>query len=94
MHVFGAQVNGDAIVSGTTGDLIVAGSVFSESLVLTDNHSADVTIPSGETRNYGVGVVGNHVNGELTCTGNDPGATNFGAPNTVIGQKSGQCATL
>ena len=94
VHVFGAQVNGDAIVSGTTGDLIVAGSVFSESLVVTDNHSAAVTIPSGDTRNYGVGLVGNTVGEELACTGNDPGATNFGAPNTVNGQQSGQCASL
>ena len=94
VHVFGAQVNGDAIVSGTTGDLIVAGSVFSESLVVTGNHSAAVTIPSGDTRNYGVGLVGNTVGEELACTGNDPGATNFGAPNTVNGQKSGQCASL
>ena len=94
VHVFGAQVNGDAIVSGTTGDLIVAGSVFSESLVLTGNHSAAVTIPSGDTRNYGVGLVGNTVGEELACTGNEPGATNFGAPNTVNGQKSGQCASL
>ena len=30
VHVFGAVVNGDSVVSGTTGDLIVAGSVFSE----------------------------------------------------------------
>ena len=94
VHVFGARVNGDTLVSGTAGDLIVAGSVFSESLTVSGNRSADVTIPSGETRNYGVGLVGNVVGEELACTGNDPGVTDFGAPNTVRGAASGQCAEL
>ena len=94
MHVFGATVNGDSAISGTTGDLIVAGSAFSESLAVSDNHSSSVTIPSGDTRNYGVGLVGNVIAGDLACTGNDPGATDFGAPNTVSGTSSGQCAAL
>jgi IgA peptidase M64 len=94
VHVFGTRVNGDALVSGTTGDLILAGSAFQGSLTLTDNRSSDVTIPSGETRNYGVGLVGNSVSESLVCTGNDPGVTDFGAANDVAGVKSGQCATL
>jgi hypothetical protein len=53
-----------------------------------------VTIPSGETRNYGVGLVGNTIGEDLACTGNDPGITDFGAPNTVGGATSGQCAEL
>jgi hypothetical protein len=94
VHVFGARVNGDVVVSGTTGDLIVAGSVFSGWLVLSDNQSADVTIPSGETRDYGVGLVGSVVALDLVCTGNEPGVTNFGAPNMVAGTASGQCASV
>ena len=94
VHVFGAMVNGDAVLSGTTGDLIVAGSVFSESLIVSANHSADVTIPSGETRNYGVGLVGNTIGRDLACTGNEPGVADFDAPNTVGGAASGQCAEL
>jgi IgA Peptidase M64 len=94
VHVFGAKVNGESVISGTTGDLIVAGSVFSESLTVSDNHSSAVTIPSGDTRNYGVALVGNVVAGDLGCTGNDPGATDFGAANTVTGTASGQCAAL
>ena len=94
VHVFGARVNGDTAVSGTTGDLIVAGSAFSGSLTVTGNRSADVTIPSGETRNYGVGLAGNVVGDDLDCAGNDPGVTNFGATNTVAGAQSGQCAGL
>ena len=93
VHVFGAQVKGDARIAGSD-DVIVAGSVFSESLVLAGNRSPAVTIPSGATRNYGVAVVGNTVGGQLSCDGNDPGVTNFGAPNAVAGLKSGQCAGL
>ena len=83
-----------SVISGTTGDLIVAGSVFSGSLVVSDNQSSAVTIPSGETRNYGVGLVGNTIGQDLACTGNDPGVTDFGAPNNVVGAKTGQCAAL
>jgi hypothetical protein len=92
--LFGAWVDGNSFLSGTSGDLILAGTEFNGTLTLTGNKSAAVTIPSGETRNYGVGVVGNYVNGKLTCTGNDPGATNFGAPNRVNGQRFGQCRQL
>jgi hypothetical protein len=94
VHVFGTSVNGDAQISGTTDDLILAGSRFSESLVLSGNHGLDVTILSGETRNYGVVVVGNAVGEDLTCSGNTPGVTNFDVPNDVGGTKSGQCAGL
>ena len=94
VHVFGASVNGDSVIAGTTEDLILAGSVFSESLTVSGNRSAEVTIPSGDTRNYGVGLVGNTVAEDLACTGNDPGVTDFGAPNTVVGAASGQCAGL
>ena len=94
VHVFGARVNGDARISGTTDDLILVGSSFSESLVLSGNHGLDVTILSGETRNYGVVVVGNAVGEDLACSGNTPGVTNFDVPNDVGGTKSGQCAEL
>ncbi len=94
VHVFGAVVNGDSDVSGTTGDLIVAGSVFSGSLSVSGNQSADVTIPSGETRDYGVALVGNRIGKDLACADNDPGVTDFGAANTVLGLASGQCAAL
>ena len=94
VHVFGTRVDGDSVISGTTGDLIVAGSVFSGSLVVSDNQSSAVTIPSGETRNYGVGLVGNTIGEDLACTGNDPGVTDFGAPNNVGGPKTGHCAAL
>jgi hypothetical protein len=94
VHVFGTRVNGTSVFSGTSGDLIVAGSLFTESVTVSDNRSAKVTIPSGETRNYGVALVGNVVRDDLACAGNDPGVTDFGAPNSVRGKTTGQCAEL
>ncbi|HSK16000.1 MAG TPA: M64 family metallopeptidase [Gaiellaceae bacterium] len=94
VHVFGARVNGDSQISGTTGDLIVAGSAFHGSLTLDGNRSADVTIPSGDTRNYGVGLVGSSVTDDLACAGNDPGVTDYGAPNSIGGAATGDCAAL
>ena len=93
VHLFGARVNGDTRITGSA-DVIVAGSDFGGSLTLADNRSPAVTIPSGDTRNYGIGVVGNTIVGSLACLGNDPGATNFGASNAVVGARSGQCANL
>jgi hypothetical protein len=93
VHVFGARVTGDTQIAGAD-ELILVGSAFTGSVTLTGNSSPDITILSGETRNYGIGVVGNRAVGSLTCTGNDPGVTNYGAPNAVIGSKSGQCAGI
>ena len=93
VHVFGAQVNGDTRITGAD-ELILAGSTFTGSVTLTGNSSPDIVLLSGETRNYGIGVVGNRAVGSLVCTGNDPGVTNYGAPNAVIGSKSGQCAGI
>ena len=94
VHVFGTDVRGTSVISGTTVDVAVAGSMFSESLTVSDNRSVVVTIPSGETRTYGVALVGNVVGENLACTGNDPGVTDFDAPNSVRGKTLGQCAEL
>jgi IgA Peptidase M64 len=94
VHVFGAEVRGATVISGTTEDVVLAGSFFSGSVTLTDNRSVEVTIPSGETRTYGVALVGNVLRDNLACTGNDPGVTDFGAPNSVRGKVLGQCAQL
>ena len=94
IHLFGASVNGDLTISGTSTDLIVAGSAINGSLVLTNNDGAITPISTGETRSYGVVVVGNTITKHLTCSGNDPDVTDFGAPNQVTGTKDGQCADL
>ena len=94
VQVFGARVNGDSSITGTTDDVIVAGSQFSESLTVSDNSGFVTTILSGETREYGVLVIGNHIGGDLVCTGNTPHVNDFDAPNRVDGATVGQCADL
>jgi hypothetical protein len=39
-------------------------------------------------------IEANLVVGMLACSGNTPPPTNDGRPNTVIGIRTGQCATL
>jgi IgA Peptidase M64 len=84
VHVFGATVSGSVRLTGTTGDTILAGTTVGGSLTLRGN--------KGST--YGVGLVGNRIASALACDANDPGVTDFGAPNIVSGTKSGQCAAL
>ena len=84
MHVFGAEVDRDSKISGTTGDVIVAGSLFRSKLTVEDSKGSS----------YGVAILGNRVNDKLICTGNDPGVTDFGAPNAVGQKTTGDCAEL
>ena len=84
VHVFGATVNRDSQITGTTGDVIVAGSEFLGKLIVSDNQGSS----------YGVALVGNRVGDKLHCTGNDPGVTDFDAPNDVGQKATGQCAEL
>jgi hypothetical protein len=93
VHLFGVDVNGSTAITDTD-DLILAGNVLKGSVTLSRNSSPAVTIPSGETRNYGVALVGNRVLGRLTCKDNEPGVTNFGAPNLVLGRETGQCRDI
>ncbi len=83
MHVFGATVNRDSKITGA-GDVIVAGSLFRGKLTVSDSKGSS----------YGVAILGNKVNDKLVCNGNDPGVTDFGAPNEVVHKSAGQCAEL
>jgi hypothetical protein len=94
IHVFGATIHGDVTVTGTSDDVTLAGSSFHGNLVLADNVGAITPISTGETRAYGVVVVGNTITQDLDCSGNDPGVTDFGAANQVAGTALGQCAGL
>jgi hypothetical protein len=94
VQLFGARVNGDTEISGTTDDLILAGVDFHGDVTLTDNQGSVTTILSGATREYGVFLIGSAVSGDLSCSGNTPLVNAFDVPNTVGGSKSGQCASL
>jgi hypothetical protein len=93
VHLFGVQVFGDATIS-TTADVSIANTSFQGNLTLANNQGRVIDVMPTVTRNYGVVLVGNRVNETLSCTGSDPGVTNFDVPNTVIGTASGQCAGL
>ena len=67
----------------TTGDLIIAGSEFHK-LVVNGNKGSS----------YGVAIVGNRIADKLLCNDNDPGVTDFGAPNDVGRKATGDCAGL
>ncbi len=94
VQIFGASISGDTVISGTTSDVILAGSSFTGSVTLSGNTSSDITILSGETRNYGVIVIGNQIGDDLSCTGNSPLVNDFDAPNQVGGAATDQCASM
>ncbi|NHC15854.1 M64 family metallopeptidase [Motilibacter deserti] len=84
VQLFGTTVYGPSSVSGTTSNVTVANVTFNGRQTFTDNASGD----------YGVALVGNTFNGGLACTGNTAKVNDFGAPNSLSGSKSGQCAAL
>lgn len=94
IHLFGATVNGKASISGTTDDVIIAGSKFKRTLTVIGSKSQVVKFPSGKLHQYGVALVGNAIAGDLVCLNNEPGVTDFGAPNSVSGVKKGQATAL
>jgi hypothetical protein len=94
IHMYGGLVRGDTVISGTTTDLILAGTEFHGSVTLTGNTGAITPISTGETRSYGIVLVGNTVTQDVNCSANTPGVTNFGAPNEVTGVESDQCVGL
>ncbi|HEY0698675.1 MAG TPA: hypothetical protein VGD43_12800 [Micromonospora sp.] len=42
----------------------------------------------------GARIAGNTIDGPLTCGRNEPSPTDIGEPNSVTGERSGQCADL
>jgi len=85
VHIFGATVHGKASISGSTDDVIIAGSKFKHTLTVTGNKCQVVKFLSGKLHQYGVALVGNVITGDLICLDNTPGVTDFGAPNSVSG---------
>jgi hypothetical protein len=55
--------------------------------------AAHVTVTSNVVTGSGVNVIShNTIRGNLTCSGNNPPASNLGSANTVGGRRSGECA--
>ena len=95
VQIFGSTVNGAVTVTTTSQDVTAAGNTFNGAVVLSGN--TQVTANERYTRlagPYGPLLVGNHISGDLSCSGNSAPVKDFGAPNSVRGAKAGDCAQL
>lgn len=95
VQIFGSMVNGAVRISMTARDVTVAGNRFNGAVVLIGNTQVSANERYSRLAGaYGPLLVGNQINGALTCNGNSAEAKDFGAPNTVQGEKTGQCTQL
>ncbi|MFF4565475.1 Ig-like domain repeat protein [Streptomyces sp. NPDC001435] len=96
------------VVIGDPGDDHCPGNHL-RGVQLTDNHSGAELVGNdigGSVQVNGTtgtgpfpvddraAIVGNTVQGSLSCVGNTPPPTNRGTPNTVLGSRAGQCSAL
>jgi hypothetical protein len=95
VQLFGTRVNGTTLLSDTTRDVTIAGSMFEGALSLADNTQVSANERfSRLAGEYGPILVGSTVNGALSCAGNNAEVKDFGAPNHVSGAQTGDCAAL
>jgi hypothetical protein len=95
IQMFGSTVNGAVTIATTSQDVTVAGNRFNRSVVLSGNTQVSANERYSRLAGpYGPLLVGNHINGPLTCSGNNAPVKDFGAPNTVRGAKVGDCAQV
>jgi hypothetical protein len=92
VQIFGSTVTGVVTVTRTSQDVTLAGNGFNGAVVL----SANTQVSANERYSrlagpYGPLLVGNRINGALTCSGNSAPVKDFGAPNTVRGATVGAC---
>ncbi|GAA4908320.1 hypothetical protein LX16_3073 [Stackebrandtia albiflava] len=81
VEISGARVTGAAMITGTTGAVLLDGNRVTGSVMITGN--------SG-----GVTVSDNTFTGVASCSGNDPEPGNAGTPNEWNGVAFGQCRGL
>jgi hypothetical protein len=102
VFMFLTEVDGNSSFDATSGGISVCGGV-SECVIENSNPGVPSANPSGKskfgnvsiTNTYpaGVNFEDNFVAHDLTCYGN-AFISNFGVPNTVLGQEFGQCVGL
>jgi hypothetical protein len=85
----GNTINGGVPQGNNASQIEVGGNKIGGALILTD--STGVTNPGPYTENRVSEIEANHIGGSLNCSGNTPGPTNDGQPNTVTGSRNGQC---
>jgi hypothetical protein len=101
------KITGDtgSILLGDPSGAQCAGNTFQSGVTLSSN-TAGVTL-TGNKIGGGVSITGNSgpahsvqkvggntIAGNLACSGNSPAVTNGGSPNSVSGNRSGECAAL
>jgi hypothetical protein len=95
VQLFGTAVKGVSSLTGTTGDITIAGGRFNGALTLAGNTQVSANERySRLAGEYGPMLVGSTVNGALSCTGNSAEVKDFGAPNRITGAQGGDCADL
>jgi hypothetical protein len=95
VQLFGTTVTGAAQITGTTRDVTIAGSTFSGALVLANNTQVSANDRFSRLAGaYGPLLVGSRVTGALACSGNSAPVKDFGARDTVVGARTGDCAKL
>lgn len=90
IQLFGTEINGQTFIGQTTTDTTLVNSTFNGWLILHDNEQISANKQYGE---YGPVLVGNAINGVLGCYGNNADIADFGAPNSVLHAKAGDCST-
>jgi uncharacterized repeat protein (TIGR01451 family) len=75
-------------LQGNTGGVELTGNTIGGAVIVENNSGAAVG-----TEDEAVEVEANRITGTLSCTGNVPGVTNDGTPNTA-GTKIGQCTSV
>jgi hypothetical protein len=94
VQIFGSTVNGQVTITTTSRDVTVAGSRFA-TVVLTGNTQVSANERYSRLAGpYGPLLVGNQIGGDLRCSGSSAPVKDFGAPNTVLGTTTGDCALL
>ena len=106
VYIYFSEVDGNSSIDATSGTSNICGTTlqaapvcaFASTFGTPNPHPDGPRHTSGNvsiinTSPKGAGFADNSVAGNLTCSGNTF-VTNFGYPNTVEGQESGQCAGL
>jgi hypothetical protein len=95
------------VLLGDPGDDGCAGNTFRATMTLSSNQgglelghnqigntTVTGTTGTGPFRDdVGAEIEANTIGGNLKCSGNTPAATNDGQPNTVTGNRTGECAS-
>ncbi|MFD2415532.1 RCC1 domain-containing protein [Amycolatopsis pigmentata] len=87
----GNTLRGPVTLTGNTGFVELGGNQIAGP-VTVNNNTTTLTVPP--ERATATEIEANRIFGSLVCTGNTPPPGNDGRPNTVIGSRIGQCATL